>query len=231
MGAKADGRLLDVGCGDGTFLMAAQQKGWTVVGTEMNPHVARSNGLDVRDTIEDVSDRAPFDCITLWHSLEHMRDPRSMLSGLLRLLKSNGRLIIAVPDAGGLQAKMFGRKWFHLDVPRHLYHFDADSLTHLLQSSGYSVRRQWHQELEYDLLGWSQSTLNLLFALPNVFFYCLTGKLGQACRRVGSGLQTMSLSLGTMLSGLLIPAVGIGTLLRHGGTLVVAAGLSEADSL
>jgi hypothetical protein len=73
--------------------------------------------------------------------------------------------------------------------------------------------------------------LNLLFALPNVFFYCLTGKLGQAYPQVGSGMQTMSLSLGTMLSALLLPAVGIGTLLGNGGTLVVAAALREADSL
>lgn len=226
MDRQANRRLLDVGCGDGIFLMVAKKRGWKVVGTEMNPHMARGAGFDVCDTIEEASDYAPFDCITFWHSLEHMRDPKSMLLTASRLLVSNGTLIIAVPDAGGLQAKIFSKKWFHLDVPRHLHHFDIHSLSYLLRSCGYLVKRQWHQEIEYDLLGWSQSMLNLFSPVPNIFFYWLTGKLSTARKEVGSGLKTMSIVLGTALCILLLPAVLGGSLLRHGGTLVIAAALT-----
>lgn len=227
MGWEAGRRLLDVGCGDGTFLMIAKQRGWKVVGTEMNPHMARRAGFDVRSTIEDASDYAPFDCITLWHSLEHMRDPKSALMTLSGLLASNGTLLTAVPNAGGLQAKVFRRKWFHWDVPRHLYHFDSQSLGYLLRSCGFSVKRQWHQELEYDLIGWSQSTLNLLLPIPNVFFYWLTGKLGKVHGEAGSGVRTMSILLGTTLSLAFLPAVTVGSLFGRGGTLVIAATLAD----
>ena len=217
--AVENGRLLDVGCGDGAFLLAAQARGWSVVGTEMNPALARAAGLDVRETIDETLALAPFDCITLWHSLEHMRNPRATLQSLARLLVPGGLLIVAVPDAGGLQARLFGAHWFHLDVPRHLYHFNQRSLKHLLESAGFAIIRRWHQEFEYDLLGWSQSALNLLMPEPNIFFNRLTGRDTEAVK----SLAAASYALGFTLSALALPANAVGTLSRRGGTLIVAA--------
>jgi len=216
---KTGTKLLDIGCGDGSFLLAARESGWAVVGTEINPELPRAAGLDVRETIEQVSDRAPFDCITMWHTLEHMRDVALTLSQLSRLLAPEGTLLIAVPDIGGLQSRLFKHNWLHLDVPRHLYHFDAFSLSFGLSSAGFHVRHQWHQELEYDLIGWSQSALNCLFPVPNIFFDNLTGKK----RNVSPLLNASSFVLGSILSGLSLPAVIAGTLFGRGGTLVVAA--------
>jgi len=159
-GAARAGHLLDVGCGDGTFLLAARAAGWSVAGTEMNTAPARQAGLDVYAAISDVRSLAPFDSITLWHTFEHLTDPRATLGEIRGLLSPKGVLIIAVPNAGGLQARAFGAKWFHLDVPRHLYHFTRPSLANLLRSEGFIPFREWHQEFEYDLLGWSQSALN-----------------------------------------------------------------------
>src|SRR4051812_37184120 len=97
-------KLLDVGCGEGSFLIAAQQAGWKVAGTEINATPARELGLDVRESVAEVRDLAPFDCITLWHSLEHLRDPVGSIGELRKLLKDDGVIMIAVPDAAGLQA-------------------------------------------------------------------------------------------------------------------------------
>ncbi len=56
-----------------------------------------------------------------------------MLEDIRRLLSANGALIIAVPNAGGLQARIFGPQWFHLDVPRHLYHFTRSVTTRIVE--------------------------------------------------------------------------------------------------
>jgi len=212
-------RLLDVGCGDGSFLLAARSAGWEVTGTEMNPALARRAGLDVREGFESLTDCAPFDCVTLWHSLEHMRDIRATLVHVSGLLKPDGRLIVAVPDNGGFQARVFRQRWLHLDVPRHLYHFTDRSLTICLERAGFSVQRRWHQELEYDLLGWSQSALNWLFPCPNLFFCQLTGKPVQA----GLLCKAASYVSGLLLTALALPAVALGTRFGRGGTLVAVA--------
>ena len=75
----------------------------------------------------------------MWHSLEHMGDIRSILLLIARLLDPQGHLIIAVPDNRSLQATLFGPRWLHLDVPRHLYHFDPGSLHFSLENAGFLV--------------------------------------------------------------------------------------------
>lgn len=220
-GRKSERRLLDVGCGDGAFLLAARKNGWTCTGIERNTTPARRAGLDVRESLGDLQDHAPFDCISFWHSLEHMSDLKTTLKRTSALLHPKGAAIIAVPDKGGLQARLFGRRWLHLDVPRHYYHFDSRSLDQALQQAGLVVRRTFHQELEYDLLGWSQSAMNrLLPRFPNLFFRQLTGKPANA----PPWARAVSRTLGPVLTLLALPAVWCGTLLRQGGTLIMIAG-------
>jgi len=156
----------------------------------------------------------------MWHTLEHMRDIPYTLRHAARLLKPGGSLLIAVPDFGGFQAAVFGKRWLHLDVPRHLYHFDAGSLHYCLASAGFSIERRWHQEFEYDLLGWSQSALNCMMpSQPNLFFDRITGKK----TRAGSLVVAAAVAAGAALTVLSLPAVALGTLAGRGGTLVVAA--------
>jgi SAM-dependent methyltransferase len=212
-------RLLDVGCGDGTFLLAARRRGWETIGTEFNPHIARSFGLNVRESVEDARSAGPFDCITLWHSLEHIPDPRKEILALGSMLRPGGVLLIAIPNAGGWQARIFGRHWLHLDVPRHLYHFNYRSLVALLELAGLSPVHRWDQEFEYDLLGWSQSALNAVMPAPNVFYRVIVGKQAG----LGGGSIVVNSILGTLFSVLTLPAVLLGTLSNEGGTLIVAA--------
>ena len=212
-------RLLDIGCGDGSFLLAAREVGWDVLGTELNPGPARDNGLDVRESINQFPASASFDCITLWHTLEHMPDILPMLLNIARFLTPGGKLIVAVPDFGGFQARIFGPRWLHTDVPRHLYHFDAKALLRCLGEAGFSVLQKWHQEFEYDLLGWSQSILNCIMPYPNVYFDCLTGK----GKRYGRLNTLYGFAIGSFLTLLSLPVVALGTLCGQGGTLVVEA--------
>jgi hypothetical protein len=81
------------------------------------------------------------------------------------------------------------------------------------------VSRQWHQEFEYDLFGWSQSALNCILKSPNVFFHLLTGRR----RDHGASIALVNILLGTILTVLFLPAVAVGTISGRGGTLVVVA--------
>ena len=216
------GKLLDVGCGDGRFLEAARGKGWLGHGTEMNPEPPRKRGFTVESTIEAMGAHGPFELITFWHSLEHFRDPRAAVDQASKLLAANGTMIIAVPDAGGFQAKASGAHWFHLDVPRHLFHFTSAAMKRMVQDLGLSVKRTWHQEIEIDLFGWLQSPLNALTETPNALFDTLTGRATPAPKRA----LVRDFAVATALAPLAATATFGSTLLGKGGTLVVAAARS-----
>jgi len=217
---RTDGMaLLDVGCGDGTFLLAAREAGWMVAGTEMNPELARRAGLDVYASVGESAQHGPFDVVTLWHSLEHMREPRETLCQIRDVIGSKGVVLIAVPNNGGWQARVFGRSWLHLDVPRHLYHFDRRSLTTALQGASFTPIRWWYQELEYDIVGWSQSALNSVQGVPNVFLGQMMGRAAQT----GRGQNVVNFVAGIALSAASLPLVLVAAAAQQGGTLVVAA--------
>jgi len=212
-------RLLDIGCGEGTFLQAARKRGWKAIGTELDTAPARRRGLEVFNSLDECADRGPFDCITLWHSLEHMPDPGSVMAKIRGLVADNGVVLIAVPDFAGLQSKTFGASWLHLDVPRHLYHFTAASLDGMLHRTGFVPVAHWHQEFEYDLIGWWQSALNAVLPTPNVLLDFLSRKRlrGTMLDRITSALSAPFLSLASL------PLVWLGSIAGRGGTLLVAA--------
>ena len=190
-------RWLDVGCGDGTLLQALQRRGWDARGVEAYTTSARTKGLTVYDSLAQAAEDGPYDGISLWHVLEHLTDPGHDLTLIRRLLQPAGVLIIAVPDAGCLAARWFGPHWLHWDVPRHLYHFTARSLQHLLEAHGLAARQLRQSEFEYDLLGFAQSVLNAMGLGQNAFFQLLTHRRVDvgACRRWSN------LVLGTLLCG------------------------------
>ncbi len=216
-------RLLDVGCGDGSFLLRARQVGWKAFGTELNPRLARAVGLDVYTSLAQATARGPFDCITAWHVLEHFVDPGEELRRMAGLLAPNGVLCLAVPNAESRQARQFSRHWLHLDVPRHLHHFSQSSLERHLGQAGLQAQRWWHGELEYDLLGWSQSLLNRHLAEPNVFFELVTGRRSSMPRIA----KFAHLSVGVLTTAFaLLPTIW-DKIWRQAGTLVVAANLPD----
>ena len=211
------GRLLDFGCGDGGFLAAARAVGWGTTGVEMSPDDARAKGLDVVERVEDAA--GPFDVITLWHSLEHVRSPRQCLESLVPLLAPGGHVLIAVPNRASWQAQLFGANWFHIDVPRHLSHFTPLAMTRLLAATGLEVARRWDLEAEIDLFGWTQSALNLVMPHPNVLFDTLTRRQ----RAHGTGEIVASVLVGAVATALSAPVVPLAAAAGRGGIMVFAA--------
>jgi SAM-dependent methyltransferase len=214
----APSTLVDIGCGDGSFLLEARQAGWTVLGTEVNDRIP-SPGLEIWGSLDDLKARAPFGCITLWHSLEHLRNPAQSLAELTEMLAPGGTFVAAVPDSRGWQARLFGPDWLHLDVPRHLYHFSEPSLRAALEGAGLDVVRVWHHEVEYDWFGWIQSALNRIMPRPNILFDAMT-------RRPRGVSRTLIAANGVLAALLLVPAFAatvVSTWMGQGGTIIVAA--------
>ena len=146
------GRLLDVGCGNGGFLMLARQAGWQVEGLDFDAgavQVARARGLEVHHGgIEMLGERsACYDVITLCHVIEHVHDPITTLRRLHALLKPGGVLWLDTPNLASLGAARFGPHWRGLETPRHLVLFCSASMSDALTETGFSSLRQYWRGL------------------------------------------------------------------------------------
>lgn len=228
--ASSSKRLLDVGCGDGTFLQAMASAGWQVTGVEKYPGTSRVQGVEIFDSVDQAQSVAPFDCVTLWHVLEHLPHPSKVLQSLRSLLAPSGILVVAVPDFGSFAAKRFGASWLHLDVPRHLFHFTRHSLHGLLAEQGFAAQQLKGSEFEYDLMGLAQSVLNASGAESNAFMKRLTGRP----TRTTGWKAALQLLAGSMICSVGAIPVGISGRFGKAGTLImvarVATPISEAHS-
>jgi SAM-dependent methyltransferase len=141
------GDVLDVGCGSGEFLLALREAGWRPHGIDISaPAVAAAHeaGLaDVRcgDLIEAGYPAERFDAVRFWHSLEHVRSPHAQLAVAHRILRPGGTLTIGVPNFGSLLARRARQHWYYLDVPRHLWHFEPETLANVVERAGFVVDR------------------------------------------------------------------------------------------
>lgn len=139
------GRLLDFGCGGGSFLERMHRQGWRVLGVDTSPATVESvrNHLRVPAIVGSLPHpelhEAEFDVITMWHSLEHVHAPLAVVREAYRLLVPGGRLLVAVPNIDSLPFRWFGPAWFGLDLPRHLTHFTPGTLRLLLERAGFRV--------------------------------------------------------------------------------------------
>lgn len=134
-------RLLDVGCGNGDFLLRAQHAGWTVHGLDFDPTaagVARGRGLDVYvGTLEDSPFlEESFDVVTANQVVEHVHDPVAFLRACWRLVRPGGLLWIGTPNVTPPVAARFGPFWPMLEIPRHLTLFSLDSLDFAFRNAG-----------------------------------------------------------------------------------------------
>jgi len=143
---KNRGTILDVGSGTGYFASFMQKKEWDATGVEISERARNYSvskfGIKVisPEKVKGLAERS-FDCITLWHVLEHFHDPVAWLSEIHRLLKDDGKCILAVPNIISEDAKWFGSDWAALDVPRHLWHFEPETLIRLTQNNGLRCTR------------------------------------------------------------------------------------------
>jgi len=138
------GKILDIGSGTGHFLAAMRKAGWEVKGVEINDKVRKSSiskfGLDILNPGQlQTLQAGSFDCITLWHVLEHFNDPISYASEIHRLLKPGGACIVALPNCSSYDAEHYGNFWAAYDVPRHLWHFTPETFGMFAEKTGFEL--------------------------------------------------------------------------------------------
>lgn len=135
--------VLDVGCGNGRFLSAMVERGWTGVGIEPDARAAATARAQSRCPVHEspLPDARlasqSFDVVVLDHVIEHLHNPIDTLRECKRVLRPDGAIIITTPNAHSLAHRLFRRYWRGLEVPRHIHIFSARSLVTAVHSAGF----------------------------------------------------------------------------------------------
>ena len=177
----SEGRILDVGCGDGLFLEIAKKNGWHINGTELSPYASKYASENLGTNIfngELPEAKFPddtFDVVTMWHVLEHVRDPKSYFREVHRILKPDGLLILAVPNVNNLIMRVAyrvirGRKMkiFSIDDKEiHLYHFSNKTLKGYFSATGFDCLRL---SPDFGIVEYSKRLVNWISVIPYYIF-------------------------------------------------------------
>ena len=147
-GDGGSGRLLDVGCGFGSFVGLMRRRGWDAEGVDPSPAAvaaARKAGLPVRlGTLEDLDGPAgAYDAVTLFYVLEHLPEPMGALKKIHGLLKPGGTLLLRVPHTTPIVRLLspFGAGAALYDPPFHLHDFSPRVLARMLAEAGFAGAR------------------------------------------------------------------------------------------
>jgi len=137
-------RLLDVGCGPGTFLSVARERGWNGRGVDINAESVercRELGLDAvaGPFPHPALDGQRFDALVFNDVIEHLPEPRVAVAAAHDLLEPGGVLFLSTPDVGALVARVSGKRWLHLKPIEHLTSFDRATIARLLEGAGFEI--------------------------------------------------------------------------------------------
>lgn len=174
--------VLDYGCGNGQFLQYLSRLGkYTLYGHEIEGKSAQ-RATDVKEVnlkigILQENDYPSdfFDAITMYHVIEHVENPRSVLNILKNNLKREGLFVLSFPNITSLQSRLFKGKWYHLDPPRHLSFFAVDDFIRIMENDGFRlINKRWFS-FEQNPYGWVQSILNCFYKKREILYERLKG--------------------------------------------------------
>jgi hypothetical protein len=209
------GPILDVGAGDGALLDALNAVGRTAVGLER--HSGRD---DIREAeIREVEEH--WAGIVFWHSLEHLRDAGAAVDRAAGLLEPGGALLVAMPNPASLQARLFGDRWFALDLPRHLVHVPAGTLLERLRTLGLRPTRVSYLRGGQVLFGWLHGIVGALPSHPDLYDAIRRPEARREALSPGRRILTLAIAMAAL--PLAAAAAGVEVLLRRGGTIYVEA--------
>ncbi|MFM1548766.1 MAG: class I SAM-dependent methyltransferase [Lentisphaeria bacterium] len=158
--ARSDSRALDVGCGSGAYLDDLRKEtGCDVLGVDFSEAAVetafRKYGVKVlQGKLSDVSlEPDSFDLVTAWWLIEHVPNPGDVISEMVRLTKAGGRVVVGTPNSRSLNARLFGRRWYHLDCPRHYHLWTPETFQTMFENNGLELERLAFDRSPWGLLG------------------------------------------------------------------------------
>ena len=160
------------------------------------------------------------------HVLEHTPNPDELLTVCTRLLRPGGLLVTALPNIESLQAALGKERWFHLDLPYHLYHFSERGLIRILENHGFRIASVRRFDLEHNPFGWLQTLLNISGIRENFLFDLLkcAGARRNEYPRVGSKDMLLTFALLPLFAPLSVLFSALESfILKRGGTIEVFA--------
>ena len=165
------GRMLEIGPSWGAFCLLASRAGFTVEAIEMDRDCCDflTTKLGIRaihskDECAALGEVSPPDVIAMWHVIEHLRNPWTLLARAAELLVPGGILVVATPNTEAIQFGVFGRRWTHVDAPRHVHLIPSTVLRLKLKELGLEelmVTTTDPGSLGWNSFGWSFSLANL----------------------------------------------------------------------
>jgi 2-polyprenyl-3-methyl-5-hydroxy-6-metoxy-1,4-benzoquinol methylase len=138
-------RLVEIGCGPGTFLMVAKSRGWDVTGVEPAAPAAKQAtefGLAVTHGYVEpfvAANARPFDAAALFEVLEHVPDPIAVLRAIRSLIVPGGAFVMSVPNLD--DPYCLKQQIRSAMPPVHINFFNRRSLRKALESAGFEVVR------------------------------------------------------------------------------------------
>jgi SAM-dependent methyltransferase len=211
------GPILDVGAGDGTLIAAFKARGRDAVGVD--PYAAANHPHVRAVEFEDMTGQ--WSAVIFWHSLEHLRRPVRSLRHAAKVVGPGGMLIVAVPNATSMQARLFGDRWLHLDLPRHLVHISSQALVSQVESLGFSVERVSYLRGGQVLFGWLHGLVGLLPGHPSLYDAIRRTQAREAAQSPAFRLYT--LAAGVVALPVALAGTAIEVAARSGGTIYVQA--------
>lgn len=154
LGQQKQGKLLDIGCGRGDFLLRMQELGWNVKGVDFDEKalkIARQKELDVfhYNSNELKFPENTFDLIMLNNVFEHIYNPNDMFTEIFNILKTGGNLVIITPNKKSLSHRLFKENWRGLEPPRHLQIMTSESLNKFLLDKGFTDKMNFCRICSY----------------------------------------------------------------------------------
>lgn len=215
------GPILDVGAGEGTLVRAIGATGREAVGLERDAPGMRS--VEVTD-LDPAEER--FAAVVFWHALEHLREPGAAIDHAARLLSPGGVLVVAVPNAAGVQARVFREDWFALDPPRHLVHVPAAALLERIDEAGFETERISHWRGGQIIFGW---THGLVKRTSRLDLYDAIRRPEARMAPMGPGRRAGALALGVLLSPIVAVGAATEVAARRSGSIYVEARMPLAE--
>jgi len=197
------GRLLEIGCGDGDFLVTAQAAGWRVTGVEYSATACEKARQRLKHGEVFCGELQParleaeqFDLCVISDVIGHIRSPLDFLREIHRVLKPGGTLFIATPSIGSWSARLMRQKWMEFKA-EHLTYFDPQTLQTALFKSGFRdviVQPGWKMlSFDYVKMHFQRFPVPVVTPVLNFMARILPQRMQHQHRRiVASGMMVFS---------------------------------------